>query len=46
MKLGKKEGLEMFILGGPFSLSKNHYNLAKIIFMENSFLKVGTMFAI
>ena len=46
MKLGKKEGLEIFILRGPFSLSKNHYNLAKIIFMKNAFLKVGMVFAI
>ena len=46
MKLGKKEGLEIFILRGPFSLSKNLNNLPKIIFMKNAFLKVGMVFAI
>ena len=46
MKLGKKEGLNILILRGPFSLSKNHNNLAKIFFMKNAFLKVGTVFAI
>ena len=46
MKLGKKEGLNILILRGPFRLSENHNNLAKIIFMKNAFLKVGTVFAI
>ena len=46
MKLEKKEGLEILILRGPFSLSKNYDNLAKIIFMKNAFLRVGTVFAI